>query len=49
MSIRRFMDARFACALTVWGAAALLPTAAFVACSGHHDGSSAIQSEKGSA
>jgi hypothetical protein len=43
------MDARFACALTVWGAAALLPTAAFVACSGHHDGSSAIQSEKGSA
>jgi hypothetical protein len=50
MSIRRILDARFACALTVWGAAALLPTAAFVACSGSHgEGPSATQSQKGTA
>ncbi len=50
MSIRRTLDARLARALTIWGAAALLPTAAFVACSSHHDGSaSTTQSEKGSA
>jgi len=40
------MNARFACVLTMWGAAALLPTAAFVACSGTDHGTGSPVSQK---